>query len=213
VGLHDRRGVQFRLGRGVGSLAGGPAVREVVLDDGERLAADLVVIGFGIAPATADIAGLPREEDGGVRVDAHLHVANGLYAAGDIARFPLRGDGAAIRVEHWRVAEQHGRVAARNMMGHATRYDAVPVFWTIQYLKRLDYIGHAERWDDIVLHGDTGKPEFLAYYVQDGKVVAAAAFDRDQDSAALVELMAMRRDWTAAELGAEPAALLARLAG
>ena len=72
-------------------------------------------------------------------------VADGLYAAGDIARFPLYGDGPPIRVEHWRVAEQHGRIAALNMLGQPTRYDAVPVFWTIQYLKRLDYIGHADR--------------------------------------------------------------------
>ena len=81
-------------------------------------------------------------------MDASLRLADGLYAAGDIARFPLRGDGDPIRVEHWRVAEQHGRIAALNMLGEAQRYDAVPVFWTIQYLKRLDYIGHAADWDD-----------------------------------------------------------------
>jgi apoptosis-inducing factor 3 len=212
ISLHERRGVRFRLARGIAALEGGPDVRAVVLEDGERLAADLVVVGFGVAPATSGIAGLPREEDGGIRVDAHLHVGNGLYAAGDIARFPLRGDGAPIRVEHWRVAEQHGRVAARNMLGEAVRYDAVPVFWTIQYLKRLDYIGHAARWDEVVMHGDPGKPEFLAYYVQDGRVAAAAAFDRDRDSAALVELMTIRRDWTAAELGDDPAGVLARMA-
>jgi apoptosis-inducing factor 3 len=213
LALHERQGVQFRLSRGIAALEGADDVRGVVLDNGERLDADLVVVGFGVAPATSDIAGLPLDEDGGIRVDAHLHIANGLYAAGDIARFPLRGDGDPIRVEHWRVAEQHGRIAAFNMAGHAVRYESVPVFWTTQYLKRLDYIGHTERWDDIVVHGDIGKPEFLAYYVLDGRVAAAAAFDRDSDSAALVELMTIRRDWTPAELGGNPARLLPGAAG
>jgi apoptosis-inducing factor 3 len=213
VALHEQRGVQFRLSRGIAALEGAGDVRSVVLDNGERLGADLVVVGFGVVPATSDIAGLPLDGDGGIRVDANLHVANGLYAAGDIARFPLHGDGDPIRVEHWRVAEQHGRIAALNMAGHAIRYTSVPVFWTIQYLKRLDYIGHTERWDDIVVLGDIGKPKFLAYYVLDGRVAAAAAFDRDRDSAALVELMTMRRDWTAAELGENPSRLLAGVAG
>lgn len=207
--LHRRRGLQFRLSRGIAAIEGGPDVRAVLLDDGERLDADLVVIGFGITPATSAIAGLPLEDDGGIRVDARMHVANGLYAAGDIARFPRQGDGNPIRVEHWRVAQQQGRVAALNMAGHAVRYESAPVFWTIQYLKRLDYIGHAGRWDGIVIHGDLRKPEFLAYYIVDGHVAAAAALDRDRDSAALVELMTTRRGWTAAELGESPSRLLA----
>ena len=91
------------------------------------------------------------------------------------------------------------------MVGHGRRYDAVPVFWTIQYLKRLDYVGHAADWDDVVIHGDLEKPEFLAYYVKDGRVVAAAGLDRDLDTAALIELLGMRRDWTPGELGSSPA--------
>ena len=144
-------------------------------------------------------------------VDAGLRVADGLYAAGDIARFPLRGDGAPIRVAHWRVAEQHGRVAALNMLGYGMSYDAVPVFWTSQYLKRLDYVGHVSEWDEIVLHGDLGEPEFIAYYVKDGHVAAAAGLDRDRDMAALIELLTLRRQWRAGELGASPAKVLETL--
>jgi NADPH-dependent 2,4-dienoyl-CoA reductase/sulfur reductase-like enzyme len=144
-------------------------------------------------------------------VDAQLRVTDGLYAAGDIARFPNRGDGPPIRVEHWRVAEQHGRLAALAMLGHQVRYDAVPVFWTIQYLKRLDYIGHASEWDDIVLHGDPEKPDLLAYYLKDGVVAAAAGLDRDRDTSALVALLSLRRDWTPQALGESPARLLATL--
>ncbi|HEX2943281.1 MAG TPA: FAD-dependent oxidoreductase, partial [Rhodopila sp.] len=207
--LHEARGVTFRLGEGVAALQGDGAVRSVRLENGEVLPADLVVLGFGIRPATDDLDGVAVNEDGSVPVGADLRIADDLYAAGDIARFPLFGNGPPIRVEHWRVAEQHGRVAALNMAGQGARYDVVPVFWTIQYLKRLDYIGHASDWDDIVVHGDLEKPEFLAYYVKDGRVVAAAGLDQDKDTAALVELFNRRQDWTAAELGAQPSRLLA----
>ena len=211
VGLHAKRGVDFRTASRAAALEGGPNVRAVRLENGERILADLVVIGFGVAPATAYAKTLPRAEDGSLVVDAGLRVADGLYAAGDIARFPLRGDGAPSRIEHWRVAEQHGRVAALNMLGRGMSYDAVPVFWTIQYLKRLDYVGHASEWDEIVLHGDPGKPEFIAYYVKDGHVAAAAGMDRDRDMAALIELFTLRRQWRAADLGASPAAVLETL--
>jgi apoptosis-inducing factor 3 len=211
VGLHAKHGVVIRTASRVAALEGGPDVRAARLESGERILADLVVIGFGITPATAYAESLPRGEDGGLVADAGLRVADGLYAAGDTALFPLRGDGARIRVEHWRVAEQHGRVAALNMLGHGVSYDAVPVFWTIQYLKRLDYVGHASAWDEIVIHGDLGKPEFIAYYVKDGHVAAAAGLDRDRDMAALIELFTQRRRWDAAELGASPLEVLKTL--
>jgi NADPH-dependent 2,4-dienoyl-CoA reductase/sulfur reductase-like enzyme len=155
--------------------------------------------------------GAALNDDGSISVDSCLRVVEGVYAAGDIARFPLRGDGDPVRVEHWRVAEQHGRVAAMNMLGQNRRYDAVPVFWTIQYLKRLDYIGHATDWDDIVVHGDLNKPEFLAYYLKNGVVAAAAGLDRDRDTAALIELLTLRRNWTPSELGDSPATVLAAI--
>ena len=208
--LHKRRGVSFRLESEAAAIEGDTQVRSVLLKSGERLSADLIVIGFGVAPATGYASSLARSEDGGILVDKHLRVADGIFAAGDIARFPLRGEGPPIRIEHWRVAEQQGRLAARNMMGKGQAYDAVPVFWTIHYLKRLDYIGHATEWDDLVLHGDIEKPKFLVYYVKDGRVIAAAGLDRDRDTAALVELLSQHRDWTAAELGPDPARLLER---
>jgi NADPH-dependent 2,4-dienoyl-CoA reductase/sulfur reductase-like enzyme/nitrite reductase/ring-hydroxylating ferredoxin subunit len=211
VSLHAKRGVTFRTASRVAALEGGPDVRAVRLENGDRIPADLVVIGVGIAPATGYARALPCAEDGSLVVDARLRVADALYAAGDIARFPLRGHGASIRVEHWRVAQQHGRVAALNMLGRGMRYDAVPVFWTIQYLKRLDYVGHASEWDEIVLHGDADKPKFIAYYIKEGHVAAAAGLDRDRDMAALIELFTLRRRWRAADLGASPATVLETL--
>jgi NADPH-dependent 2,4-dienoyl-CoA reductase/sulfur reductase-like enzyme len=211
VALHNRKGVAFRLGHGVTRLDGDHAVRAVVLDTGEELPADLVVVGFGVHPVTDFVHGLSEHPDGGIIVDAQLRAAPNVYAAGDIARFPLHGNGVPVRVEHWRVAQQQGRTAAANMMGHEKPYDAVPVFWTIHYLKRLDYIGHAESWDETVIHGELETPKFLIYYVKDGRVAAAAAFDRDQDAAALVELLQLRRDWTPAALSDNPAAVLAAM--
>ena len=198
--LHERKGVAFRLGQEVAAVEGDGRVREVVLRDGSRLPADLVVAGLGIAPATDFLRGVERREDGGVTVDARLRAAEALFAAGDIAAFPLRGDGPAVRVEHWRVAEQHGRVAALNMLGREASYDAVPYFWTIHFKKRLDYIGHAAPGDEVVVDGDLERPEFIACYLRDGRVTAVAGWDRDRQMAAAIHLMAERRDWTRAGL-------------
>ena len=143
-------------------------MRGVRLATGETLPADLVVIGFGVRPEIPSIDGVSMDPDGGVTVDATLKVVDGLYAAGDIARHPLQGSGAPVRIEHWRLAQQQGRVAALNMVGIPTRFEAPPVFWTIQYLKRLDYVGHAADWDGTVIHGTVERLDFLAYYVKGG---------------------------------------------
>ena len=198
--LHERKGVAFRLGQEIAAVEGDGRVREVVLRDGSRLPADLIVAGLGIAPATDFLRDVERREDGGVAVDARLRAAEALFAAGDIAAFPLRGDGPAVRVEHWRVAEQHGRVAALNMLGRGASYDAVPYFWTIHFKKRLDYVGHAAPGDEVVVDGDLERPEFIACYLRDGRVTAVAGWDRDRQMAAAIHLMTERRDWTRAGL-------------
>ena len=194
--VHEAKGVVFHLGDEVVALEGQGRVRAVRLKSGATLPADLVVAGLGITPALTFLPSGTRRPDGGLDVDAGLRVADHLYAAGDVAAFPLGGSGERIRVEHWRVAQQHGRVAALNMMGRSMSYDAVPFFWTIHYKKRLDYAGHAERWDQVVVDGDLQKPEFLAFYVCDGTVRAVAGWDRDREMAAITALMAERRDWT-----------------
>lgn len=198
--VHEQQGVVFRLGEEVAALEGDGRVQRVRLKSGGALDADLVVVGLGVKPATDILHGATLRRDGGVEVDAQLRAAEGVFAAGDIAAFPLRGDGDRVRVEHWRVAEQHGRVAALNMLGRGVAYDAVPYFWTIHYMKRLDYVGHAERWDELVVDGDLQKPEFTAFYVQNGKVAAVAGWGRDQQMAQAIACFSDRRDWTAAEL-------------
>ncbi|HEV2676090.1 MAG TPA: FAD-dependent oxidoreductase [Aliidongia sp.] len=210
--MHEAEGVAFRLNRRVDRVTGEGMVAGVVLTDGEELAADLVVVGLGVRLQTGFLQGVPLREDGGVDVDAELRLADGLHAAGDIAAFPLQGDGPTVRVEHWRVAEQHGRLAARNMLGAGRHYVAVPYFWTIQFSKRLDYVGHGSGSDELIVRGDTEAPEFIAYYRRDGRIVAAAGWNRDQDMAALIALMDQKRDWTLDELhpvGSSPSAVLA----
>lgn len=203
--LHEEKGVKFALGSQVKRLVGERAVSGVELVAGDVLPADLVVAGVGVKPATQFVTGVAQDEAGGLIAGPDLRIAEGLYAAGDVAVFPLSGDGESIRVEHWRVAEQQGRVAARAMLGEAVVFDAVPVFWTIQYMQRLDYVGHASGDDEIEIRGSLETREFIAYYLRDGVVKAAAGMNRDAEMAAVLALMTARRDWRLEDL--HPAAM------
>lgn len=127
--------------------------------------------------------------DGSLSVDEYLRVAEALYAAGDIARFPDWRTGEAIRIEHWRLAEQHGRVAAHNLAGKPTPFRGVPFFWTEQFDLYLQYVGYAGAWDDLIICGDLAARNFLAFYVRDGRVLAAAGMGQDRQMAAIAELM------------------------
>ncbi len=206
--IHEEKSVEFRLGAQVQRLT-----REaVMLQGGETIPADFIVAGLGVKPATRFAAALTRQSDHALEVDALLRVNNDLYAAGDVAAFPLYGIGPSIRVEHWRLAAQHGIIAARNMAGGAKRFTAVPYFWTIQYMMRLDYVGHASGDDTQIIRGDLNERNFIAYYLRDGLVAAAAGMGRDQDMAAIIALMNRRQNWKLEELhpqNASPAEILA----
>lgn len=206
--VHEARGVEFRLGAGVARFEGGGAVEAVVLDSGERVEADLVVVGVGVRPATDFLEGVGLHEDGGVFVDRRMRAADGVYAAGDIAYFPSSPSGKRRRIEHWRTAQQQGRDAAHNMAGKAVRFDGVPFFWTRQFDAGLLYVGHAEGWDEIVYDGDPQSQTFLAFFVSGERVLAAAGMNRDRDMAALEELMRAGRMPTPALLRNGPVDLL-----
>ncbi len=188
--MHQSHGVKFNPKERVKAINGRNKVESVELNSGETLPADMVVVGIGVEPATDFIEQLALDgNDHSIPVNQYLQAAPGVYAAGDIAQFPHFITGQPVRIEHWRLAMQHGQIAACNMMGQNIPFKAVPFFWTGQFDLKLRYVGHAEKWDDIAIQGSLEEQSFLAFYAQADQVMAVAGVGRDRDIAAISELM------------------------
>jgi NADPH-dependent 2,4-dienoyl-CoA reductase/sulfur reductase-like enzyme/nitrite reductase/ring-hydroxylating ferredoxin subunit len=177
--LHEEHGVNFHLGESLSEIEAG----RVKLKSGATLDSDLVILGVGVKPRTqlAEAAGLAM--DRGVTVNEFLQTsASDIFAAGDIARWPDRHGGEAIRVEHWVVAQRQGQTAALNMLGARGAFTSVPFFWSQHYDMRINYVGHAEKWDDIVVEGDIAAKDCLLRFKRAGRDLAVASIFRDVDS-------------------------------
>jgi NADPH-dependent 2,4-dienoyl-CoA reductase/sulfur reductase-like enzyme/nitrite reductase/ring-hydroxylating ferredoxin subunit len=197
--LHERNGVTFHLGEAIG----GVSADAVTLKSGRTIAADLVVVGIGVRPgvALASWSGVALERDA-VAVNEHLETSvPGIYAAGDLVRWPDPRTGTLIRSEHWVVAQRQGQTAAMNILGARQRFEGVPFFWTAQFDATLQYVGHAERWDRIDVSGSLDAMDCTLAYRAAGpdgreRTLAVATLGRDR-TALTAERDLERLDWDA----------------
>jgi NADPH-dependent 2,4-dienoyl-CoA reductase/sulfur reductase-like enzyme/nitrite reductase/ring-hydroxylating ferredoxin subunit len=177
--LHEEHGVVFRLGTKPKEIRAG----EVELETGEAVPADLVVLGVGVRPlvALAEAAGLAV--DNGILVDEHLETSvPGIWAVGDVARWPDPWTGERIRVEHWVVAQRQGQAVARNLLGRRERFAEAPFFWSQHYDVSINYVGHATKWDAAELHGSLADRSATVAFRRDGRILAVATLFRDRES-------------------------------
>jgi len=175
--VHESKGEVFKLGRKPVKIT----EKSVVTDDGEELAADLVVMGVGVKPRTdlAEAAGL--KVDRGILVDKNFRASNDrIYAVGDVARFPWGGEN--VRIEHFSVAERQGRAAAFAMLKRSLEIRDVPFFWSAHHDVTISYVGHAERFDEVVVRGDLDARDAIIGYKAGGRVLAVATIHRDATS-------------------------------
>jgi apoptosis-inducing factor 3 len=186
--LHESQGIIFHLGETVSAID----ESSLTLKGGEQIAADLVVVGIGVRPRTELAEGAGLRLDHGILVNEYLETsAAGIFAAGDIARWPDPHSGESIRVEHWVVAQRQGQTAARNMLGRREPFAAVPFFWSQHYDVVIAYVGHAAAWDTIDIEGDIRRRDCVLRYRRGERILAVASIFRDVDS--LKEEVAMER--------------------
>lgn len=173
---HQSHGEAFHMGTSIATIG----AETVTLTDGAEIAADLVILGVGVRPrlALAEAAGLAI--DRGILVDEYLETSvPGIFAAGDVARWPGGEPGATLRVEHWVVAERQGQVVAENMLGANQPFRDVPFFWSMHHDAAIRHVGHAEGWDEARLDGDLAARDCRVSYLKAGRIVAVATVGRD----------------------------------
>ncbi len=193
---HEAEGVVFHLGTSSREIT----ADSVTLDDGSSIAADLVVIGVGVRPLIALAEKAGAAIDRGVTTDEFLETSiPGVFAAGDIARYPDPRSGDRVRIEHWVVAERQGQTSARNMLGRKEKFSTVPFFWSNHYSTSISYVGHAEKWDVILVDGSVEDGDFIAGYRLGEKILAVASSGREKASLE-AEAAMEREDWKSLDM-------------
>eukprot|EP01117_Protostelium_nocturnum_P016379 TRINITY_DN647_c0_g1_i1.p1 TRINITY_DN647_c0_g1~~TRINITY_DN647_c0_g1_i1.p1 ORF type:complete len:612 (-),score=252.09 TRINITY_DN647_c0_g1_i1:128-1786(-) len=199
-GLQESNGVKFEMKAKVakafpsetdGNKAGG-----IEMEDGSRILGDFIILGVGVSPDTEYLkeSGFQLEKDGGIKVDAKMQVEEGIYAVGDIAHFPYVGhqgkaEGQPLRIEHWNVAQNQGRVAALNICGKERKFEHVPYFWSAQG-QQIRYCGNTQSgYDDVVVLGSMEEKKFVAYYTKGEEVLAVLSVGYDPAVSKSSELM------------------------
>jgi 3-phenylpropionate/trans-cinnamate dioxygenase ferredoxin reductase subunit len=198
--IHRENGVELRGDDKVVAFEGAERVEAAVTAAGERVSCDFVVAGIGIEPQSPAFASNSVAQSNGLLVDEHCRTsAPDIYAAGDIANqlHPVFG---RVRVEHYNNAERQGRAVARSMLGDDAPYDYIHSFWSDQYEHKLEYVGHATKWDQFVIRGSLEERKLLGFYLLEGRLHAAVGLDRggdpelesDSEMAACARLVAAR---------------------
>ncbi len=179
--IHRANGVDLLAGDQVAAFEGTERLEAVTTASGVRVACDFAVAGIGIEPVVPAVAGQPIAQDNGVLVDELCRAsAAGVYAAGDVANHlhPVFG---RVRVEHYNNAEKQGAAAARSMLGSDAPYDYIHSFWSDQYEHKLEYVGHAAKWDEFVVRGSPPEGRLVGFYLVNGVVRAAVGLNRGGD--------------------------------
>ena len=198
--IHRANGVELLAGDQVAAFEGTERLEAIVTAAGHRIGCDFAVAGIGIEPDISAVAGSPIAADNGILADELCRTsAADVYAAGDVANHlhPLFG---RVRVEHYNNAEKHGAAAARSMLGSTAPYDYIHSFWSDQYEHKIEYVGHAAKWDEFVIRGSVEEGKLVGFYLVGGVVRAAIGLDRggdpeldrDSEMAACARLVAAR---------------------
>jgi len=190
--LLQKEGVQWYGSAQVRHFRGNDCVNGVELEDGEVLPADCVVVGAGVLPNTRFVNGTSLDKNGGIVVGPLLNSSDAptLFAAGDVCTYPSVRTGTHVRIEHWDVATQQGRVAARNMLGQHKPFTTLPFFWSGLFGRNLRFVGYApDVLDRVIIEGDVSGMEFISYYTEDDEVRAVATLNKDPLAVACAELM------------------------
>lgn len=200
--VHRDHGVDVRLGVGVAGVDGGSRVGAVRLVDGGSIDADVVVVGIGVRPDTAWLQGAGLDLTDGITCDATLAAGPpGVYAAGDVARWPNRRFGTLARIEHWTNAAEQGAHAAHNLLAGtaATPYEPVPFVWSDQFDARIQVVGHASADDEVrVVAGSVAERRFLALYGRHGTVRAVLGVNMPRAVMPFRQLIAQGISWNEA---------------